>query len=102
LETVCAALATALRPNGKLILTLELLANPRTGQVTGFSPKSRHAHSAAYVTRCLTAAGFEIGDTQEAVLRQERDRPVTAQCLVARRLEITAEEGADEAEVDSD
>ena len=61
LEEVVAAAATALRPGGQLIFTVEELTEPRRGGLLA-QLNGRYRHTRAYVERVLADAGLAVGD----------------------------------------
>lgn len=74
LGPVAAAVATALRPRGRVVFTVE---HARPGP-DGFrlQPHGRYSHSEEYVRAVLGAAGLSVGSVERAVLRKERGEPV--------------------------
>jgi predicted TPR repeat methyltransferase len=81
LEEVVAAAASALRPAGRLIFTVEELAG--TGHEAGYSlsANGRYRHAREYVERVLAQAGLEP-EIVQAELRLEAGEPVAG--LVVR------------------
>ncbi len=85
LETVFAAAAAALRPDGWLAFTVEAA----TGDVPpgGFriNHSGRYSHAAEYARQALADAGLEIRLMATAALRRECDRPMEGYVVLARR-----------------
>lgn len=85
LDTVLAAAATALRPGGWLIFTLETMADDghQPGYRLGLT--GRYAHTETYVADALDAAGLESAGIESAILRQEAGVPVQGLVVAGRR-----------------
>jgi predicted TPR repeat methyltransferase len=85
LEDVAAAACKALKPDGRLIFTVEALADDAQAahrlQVNG-----RYAHRRDYLVRTLGLAGFEAPEIEAVELRMEAGVPVRGWLVsVARR-----------------
>ncbi len=89
LEQVAEAAATALRPGGWLIFTVEALpdgcADPHQLQTNG-----RYAHEAGYLRRVLTSAGFNAPVLRHERLRMEGGKAVMGWLVAARRPGVAA------------
>lgn len=72
----------ALRPGGHLVFTLEKAFSERDYTL---NPHGRYSHSQAYAEAVLGAAGLEVCALDEAVLRNESDRPVLGMVITAAR-----------------
>jgi predicted TPR repeat methyltransferase len=75
LEEVAAAAGTALRAGGRLIFTVEELADAGGDSAWAISPTGRYRHARAYVERVLADAGLEP-EVVPAELRLEAGEPV--------------------------
>ncbi len=86
LDAVADAAATALRPGGSLIFTVE--KTPDTESSTGFTldHTGRYTHSEAYVRGALSRAGFEVRATDVVTLRTEYFKPVEGYVVTARKV----------------
>lgn len=84
LENILGAAAKALHKGGLLLFSLE--KSPFTNDSKGYHlhVKGRYFHSADYVERVLTQAGFTNIDMQDEVLRQEFSNPVAGLLVSAR------------------
>lgn len=82
LEAVFAAAATALRPRGLLIFTLEEAADePAVGY--RLNPHGRYSHTRAYVAAALAGAGLSLTAMAAATLRNEGGVPVCGLLVTA-------------------
>ncbi|TVR60254.1 MAG: tetratricopeptide repeat protein [Candidatus Competibacteraceae bacterium] len=79
------AAAAALRPSGRLILTVERL--PDRGETPGFMliESGRYAHRQDYLRETLTAAGFTVDILDQTELRMEAGQPVAGLVVAARK-----------------
>ena len=84
LDEPLSAAREALRPNGTLIFTLELLRTASSGNFR-LEAHGRYAHSEQYTRDALVAAGFSVLAYSEAALREERGAPVGGAVIAARR-----------------
>ncbi len=82
LEPVMAATAAHLLPEGLFAFSVELST---AGGDYELRPSMRHAHTAAYVRRCLAAGGFETLEVKSAVIRMDADSPIEGLLIVARK-----------------
>lgn len=84
LGPAAAAAATALRPGGHLVFTLERATGEEEG---GFRlmPHGRYAHAEAHVRAVLAAAGLEDVQVTAAQPRLENKQPVDGLLVTARR-----------------
>ncbi|MBS3647056.1 tetratricopeptide repeat protein [Pseudaminobacter sp. 19-2017] len=83
LEQFSAAAASALRPGGVLVFTVEPLDN--SAEDFQLAVNGRYTHSEAYVRRCLEEAGFEVVSSPREKLRTENAEPVIGLVVTARR-----------------
>jgi predicted TPR repeat methyltransferase len=74
LGQIAAAVATALRPGGRLVFTVEHDASGPNG--FRLHPHGRYSHTEEYVRAVLAAAGVSVRSVEHAVLRKERGEPV--------------------------
>lgn len=81
LESLVAAIASALRPEGLFIATTEEV----DGESWELQPSGRYRHSRRYLRQVLEAAGLTVQQLDAVVLRHEGDRPVEALAMVACR-----------------
>ena len=82
LEAVFKAAAGALKPSGRLFLTVEK-ATDRAADSYHLQSHGRYNHAASYVRRQLERAGFAVETFQEAELRQEAGTPVLGLVVTA-------------------
>lgn len=82
LSAVFAALGNALRPEGLFAFTLETHRKTKDFEL-GIS--GRYTHSAKYVRKSLSNAGFELIEAGEDQLRTEYALPVMGLVVVARK-----------------
>jgi predicted TPR repeat methyltransferase len=83
LEPPVRAAASALRPNGLLVFSVERLAD-EAGEFR-LNPSGRYAHSQTYLERILAAAGLTLLETGAVVLRLEHGEPVQGYVALARK-----------------
>ena len=81
---VTAAAATALRPEGRFIFTIEQ-ADPKDA-VGGFRLEShgRYAHTGSYVRTVLEQSGLDVAKITETFLRMEGNTPVNGWLVIGR------------------
>ena len=84
LREVAEAAHGALRAGGTLVFTLETLAPTEPGPYR-LQEHGRYAHHAAHARAVFEAAGMQVDDPVEAVLREEGQVPVPGLLVVARR-----------------
>lgn len=77
------AAAGSLRPSGRLIFTVELAGEAEAPEGFCIQPHGRYAHSADYVTACLTQSGLNSVALEQVVLRKEAGQPVVGLVVVA-------------------
>jgi len=53
------------------------------GQGFAVGKYQRFAHSSAYIEKCLTEAGLKIAFTEDIIVRQEQNKPVAGQNIIA-------------------
>ena len=88
LDDTLAAAATALKPGGRLLLTLEALTD-RDAAAYRLAPTGRFCHSPAYLQAALAAAGFIDATTEPIVPRLECGEPVQGLLVTARARDVT-------------
>jgi predicted TPR repeat methyltransferase len=81
LDEVSAAAATALRPGGGFVFTVEAL-EPEPGDHR-LRPTGRYAHSRAHIHEALQRAGLVLEACESDVLRQEAGLPVVGWVVTA-------------------
>ena len=88
LEQVVAGAASALRPGGRVVFTVERAA----ADVPDYhlEPTGRYSHAENYVRQMLAAARLESIAVERVVLRRERGHEVQGLLASARRSEATA------------
>ena len=86
LDEVIAAAADALRPDGRLVFTVEEFVGAGAGQDYCLRPHGRYNHSRAYVERLLTDAGLNPV-IANAELRLEAGAPVEGLVVRAEKCE---------------
>lgn len=84
LEEVVIAAATALRPGGHLVFTLELTVDAVASPQFALNPHGRYSHAETYARKVLGEAGLAVLDVQHAVLRTELEMPVQGLVIGAR------------------
>nr|WP_315392905.1 tetratricopeptide repeat protein [uncultured Duganella sp.] len=88
LDAVAAAVATALRPGGHLVFTLEELAEAGgAGEAAPYhlNPHGRYSHTERHAREALARAGLTVLSVRRDVLRTELNVPVAGLALAARR-----------------
>lgn len=84
LEAAFAAAHATLKPGGVFGFTVE--AEPaESGQPHSLQLHGRYAHSAAYLRECLNAAGFELLQLEDGVLRRDSGADVHGHVVIAKR-----------------
>jgi len=81
LREVLVAAAVALRPNGRIVFTVEALHD---GAAFKLQPTGRYAHSQEHVLDSLRSAGFELAHIEAAVSRREGGHDVAGWLASAR------------------
>ncbi len=89
LEAVAAAAASALRPGGVLVFTVEELSDNGDDAGYSLSPNGRYCHSPGYLERVLADAGLQP-EVVPAELRLEAGEPVAGLVVRAIRTRIGA------------
>jgi predicted TPR repeat methyltransferase len=82
LHEVVGAASAALRPLGRLVFTVEALADHAALKL---QPTGRYAHSRGHLLECLSSAGFDEPHVEPAVSRREGGRDVAGWLVSARR-----------------
>ncbi|MCJ2081726.1 tetratricopeptide repeat protein [Methylobacterium sp. J-090] len=77
----------ALRPDGRLIFTVEAASEDSASGSFTLNHHGRYSHGAAYVTEALVAAGFVPETVGRHTLRLQRGEPVAGLVVTARRAE---------------
>jgi predicted TPR repeat methyltransferase len=90
LDAVVGAAATALRPGGVFVFTVEHAVDAASTSTYAIQPHGRYAHCVDYVERLLTAAGLEPV-IERAELRKESGLPVAGLVVRATRRRDPAE-----------
>ncbi len=83
LRPMFAAAADALRPGGRLFVTVERLSN--ASDAYRLQSHGRYSHAPSYVRDALNAAGFDLESLEEAELRREAGASVTGLVVSAIR-----------------
>jgi predicted TPR repeat methyltransferase len=77
--------AQALRPGGRFAFSVESLGPDQdAGAGYAITASNRFAHAPDYVRACAAAAGFEVMETREAVLRKEHGQDVNGMLFLLR------------------
>lgn len=84
LDEVIAAAASALRPGGSLVFTVEH-APPALGVDHQLNPHGRYSHAEGYVRRVLAAERLDVMKLDRASLRLESLHPVDGLVITAQR-----------------
>jgi predicted TPR repeat methyltransferase len=85
LTDVTVAAAGALRPDGRLVFTVESTDPTQAPGGYSLNPHGRYSHTADYLRRVLADAGFADGVLREVVLRKEVGKWVSGYLVSARR-----------------
>ena len=85
LSPVMGAAATALRPGGRLLFTVEAAQAAETGFV--LNQHGRYGHAESYIRETLAIAGLTLRHIGFERLRYEMRRPVAGLVLVAQKAE---------------
>jgi predicted TPR repeat methyltransferase len=85
LRDVLSAACAALRPGGRLLFTLERVAEEASTEGYCINTHGRYSHAAPYVRAALAGASFEVIDIENVHLRREGDRYVEGLVVLARR-----------------
>ncbi len=83
LTPVLAAAAGALRPEGRLVFTLEAAEGEVPAEGFRLEVHGRYSHEEDYVRSTLGEAGLELGSLGREVLRLENHRPVVGLLVMA-------------------
>jgi predicted TPR repeat methyltransferase len=84
LDRVMRAFATALRPGGYLVFTVEQ-GDGVAPDGYRIHPHGRYSHTEAYVTGAASANGLALVSMRGGVLRREAGAPVDGYVVVCRR-----------------
>ncbi len=76
IDEFAAAAASALRPGGHLVFTLERAERAEVPGGFRLNPNGRYSHTEDYVRRSLSGAGLRIRSIETVILRTERSQPV--------------------------
>ncbi len=82
LEALFSSVAGLVLPGGLFAFSVELLEGPED---LVLRPSRRYAHSAAYVTKALAQAGFDIVASSITDIRKDRGEPIKGLLVIARR-----------------
>jgi predicted TPR repeat methyltransferase len=85
LDAAMAAAATALRPGGHLVFTVERAEEAEAPEGFRLHPHGRYSQSEPYLRSVLTAAGLHPRSLTRCVLRNENSKPVEGLLVVAAR-----------------
>lgn len=88
LHDILGGVANALRPAGRIIFSLEHMADDGADDGADdvrLNPSGRYAHSRAHVADCLADAGLESALCAEEILRRESGQPVQGLLIEARK-----------------
>jgi predicted TPR repeat methyltransferase len=85
LEVVMQAAATALRPGGLLVFTLEHTVDDSMAPRFRLHPHGRYSHAERYVREVLDAAGLNVVDIVHVTLRTEAKAQVAGLMVAARQ-----------------
>lgn len=85
LAAVMQAAATALRPGGTLIFTVEKSAASEPSAGFTLEHTGRYTHTEDYIRAALSRAGLDVRSLEGAVLRQEFFKPVDGFVVVAKK-----------------
>lgn len=88
LEDALAAARVSLRPDGRLVFTVEALADGRADDHV-LQSNGRYAHGENYLRRVLAASGFDDLRLQRETLRLEAGEPVPGWLVSARVRDTT-------------
>jgi predicted TPR repeat methyltransferase len=88
LHVVLRAAAGALRPQGRLLFTVESADVDGEAPADGYrlNAHGRYSHTASYLRRQIAAAGVTLCSIGSATLRQEGGQPVAGYVATARKL----------------
>jgi predicted TPR repeat methyltransferase len=89
LEPFSAAVASALRPDGLLVFTVEALPADDDTEFR-LAVNGRYAHSETYVRECLETAGLLVADSNLVHLRNENTEPVVGFLVTARKVMLSS------------
>ena len=84
LDAVVAAAATALRPGGHLVFTVEETQDAQAAPDFLLHAHGRYSHTEDYVRRALSSAGMQAVRIDRVTLRQEASLPVMGLVVGAR------------------
>ena len=85
LDEVLVAAASALRPGGHLVFTLELSGAADSDAGFHLHPHGRYSHTEAYARRMLADAGLAVLTLRQDTLRAELNAPVAGLLVAAQR-----------------
>ena len=85
LPALLEAAASALKESGRLIFTLEHSEDADATDGYQLNPNGRYSHQEDYVKTCLADQGLDITCLTRATLRKEKDQPVAALVISARK-----------------
>ena len=85
LVQILSAASERLSPGGYLVFTVEAADPDDTGSGFHLGPHGRYAHTEAYIRDTLGNAGLAVRSLDTAILRQEKQMPVTGLVVSAQR-----------------
>ena len=85
LDAVCASAATALRPGGGFIFTVESVDAAEAPAGYRIAPHGRYGHTREYVGQALAKSGLKVGAIDNVILRREANSPVHGCLSVAEK-----------------
>lgn len=85
LQEVMTAVASAVRPGGFFIFTVERAKESKDTMPAGFriNPAGRYCHQESYVRRAVAEAGMKLRSVVQGTLRQEMGSPVSGLVVTA-------------------
>jgi predicted TPR repeat methyltransferase len=85
LREALVAASSALRPSGRLVLTVEKSTESEAPKGYVLQLHGRYSHTSSYLTSTLEQSGLQVQHVTEAALREEMGKSVTGLVAVAAR-----------------